>query len=57
VNALLVGPDEEILRPGGIIELCGIGGAGDVSLAAAAELDLRARAAIGTWDEKHKATF
>src|SRR5207244_6164521 len=53
VHALWVRPIEEIMRPIRIIDLLGLGRPGDVRLAATAELDLGAGAAVGASDEQH----
>src|SRR5699024_651097 len=52
-DALGVRPVEEVARPFAVVEGGGVLGVGHVGLAAVAELDLVARAAVGAVDEEH----
>src|SRR5438552_17381027 len=54
VRTLGVGAEEEKLRPLRVVELRGIGRTRDMRFAAAAELDLGTRPAIGATDEQHQ---
>src|SRR5690349_6571003 len=55
MHAFGVGSVEEVVGPGPITDLGGIGGTSDVRFAAAVEFDFRARTAVGTGDEQHGA--
>src|SRR5436853_7466608 len=54
MHTLRVGAIEKIIRPGCIIDVAGLGRASDVRFAAAPELALRARTAVGAGDEQHQ---